>query len=206
MSNRKSVRGRPKQDLAAAEEKKLAIVEVARKLFQEQGVEAVSMRKIASGVGVSPMTLYQYFENKSQLLHFIWEEFFTVLFGEIEQGMSRCNEPNQKLRVACTGYLDYWFRHPDHFRMVFLNEDRAEQDNQFFLQHAEIEERMNALFLPAMQACFPVKPSDELLAKLQLLMCVMNGIALNLITISEYEWPCYTSLLECYLDQLFSGA
>jgi hypothetical protein len=33
----------------------------------------------------------------------------------------------------------------------------------------------------------------------------MNGIALNLITISEYQWPGHECLLDAYLDLLIES-
>jgi len=148
------------------------------------------------------MTLYKYFANKNEILHHIWEEFFVELFTELQEKVLAENSHEAKFRTACHEYLNYWFKHPDRFRMVFLNEDRAESEGNFFFHHADIETRMNEVFLPLVQSVFARKEHEQLLIITQGLICQMHGIALNLITISEYQWSVHRSLLDAYLDLL----
>lgn len=44
------------------------IVAVARRILQEEGVEAVSMRRVAKEVGATPMALYHHVRDKDELL------------------------------------------------------------------------------------------------------------------------------------------
>ncbi|MFI6039729.1 TetR/AcrR family transcriptional regulator [Streptomyces sp. NPDC051315] len=47
---------------------KQRIVDVARRILEEEGVEAVSMRRIAKEVGATPMALYHHVRDKDELL------------------------------------------------------------------------------------------------------------------------------------------
>ncbi|MEU2281281.1 helix-turn-helix domain-containing protein [Streptomyces sp. NPDC013178] len=47
---------------------KQQIVDVARRILQEEGVEAVSMRRVAKEVGATPMALYHHVRDKDELL------------------------------------------------------------------------------------------------------------------------------------------
>jgi AcrR family transcriptional regulator len=163
------------------------------------------MRRIAADVGMGVMTLYKYFANKNAILHHIWDEFIVELFVGLQEKVLAENTHSDKFRVACYEYLNYWFKHPERFRMVFLNEDRAESESSFFFHHANIEVRMNKVFLPLTQLVFGGKSDEQLLKIIQGVMCHMNGIALNLITISEYQWPGHECLLDAYLDLLIES-
>lgn len=44
------------------------IVDVARRIIREEGVEAVSMRRVAKEVGATPMALYHHVRDKDELL------------------------------------------------------------------------------------------------------------------------------------------
>ena len=160
------------------------------------------MRKIAADVGMGAMTLYKYFGNKNEILHHIWEDFFVELFTGLQEKVLAEHSHTDKFRVACYAYLNYWFKHPDRFRMVFLNEDRADSESSFFFHHADIETRMHEVFLPLARKVLVGNSHEQLLKTIQGLICHMHGIALNLITISEYHWSGHKLLLDAYLDLL----
>jgi TetR/AcrR family transcriptional repressor of mexJK operon len=67
--------GRPKDP-----EKRAAILEAARRLFITQGYERVSMDQIASGAGVSMLTVYSHYGDKDSL-------FGEAVRAHCEQGM-----------------------------------------------------------------------------------------------------------------------
>lgn len=58
----------PKQRLSTDE-----VVEAAIALADAQGIEALSMRKVAEAVGVSPMSLYTYVPSKTELLDLMFD-------------------------------------------------------------------------------------------------------------------------------------
>ncbi len=58
----------PKQRLSTAE-----VVDAAVALADAEGVQALSMRKVAEAVGVSPMSLYTYVPSKAELLDLMFD-------------------------------------------------------------------------------------------------------------------------------------
>src|ERR1043165_7966959 len=61
------------------------LCEAAERLFAEKGPEAVTMRQLASELGVSPMTPYRYFEDKEDILAAVRASAFTR-FAEALEG------------------------------------------------------------------------------------------------------------------------
>jgi AcrR family transcriptional regulator len=55
------------------------ILDAARTLFVERGIEAVSMREIAKKINYSATTLYNYFVDKEALLQAVCDEDFLAL-------------------------------------------------------------------------------------------------------------------------------
>jgi|GEM_PF-2263431 len=100
---------------------KQRIVETARRLFAERGLENVSMRKLASELGYSPGTLYLYFPSQTDLFSEIWREDFDNLEAAFKDIVSKsCQTPLECLAAVLKGYARYWFERPDHFRVSFL--------------------------------------------------------------------------------------
>ena len=60
---------------AHRERQRRRILDAAWKLFDERGIDRVSMAEITSGSGVQPSTVYQYFANKDEI---VW-----ALLGEL---------------------------------------------------------------------------------------------------------------------------
>lgn len=63
---------------------KAALISAAKKLLAEKGIEALSLRTIASEVGVSHMAPYAHFKNKTELFQAIAATGFKALAQRME--------------------------------------------------------------------------------------------------------------------------
>ncbi len=142
------------------------------------------------------MTLYGYFRSKNEILRFIWEDFFATLFRRIQRAAQR-GSPLQRLRRAATAYLDYWCEHPEHYRMVYLNQDRTAEDERYYVDDSSVIERFTLFreLIAAMQADGSACDGDPQ-ALTEALICALIGLSHALITIPEYRWQPRARLLE----------
>lgn len=98
----------------AKDDRREAIVDVARRAFLEFGYAGTSMNCIAGRVGGSKATLYNYFESKEELLAAVIEE----KCDQIAQFMSAAEMDSQgDLRAALTNF-------GEHFVQFLLGEER----------------------------------------------------------------------------------
>lgn len=88
------------------------------RLFQRGGERGVSMRLLASELGISTMALYNYFPTKAHLMHHIWADMLRLACaqGEHAASASRCDW--SRLDACLQGFLSYWVDHPDHLRQI----------------------------------------------------------------------------------------
>jgi AcrR family transcriptional regulator len=117
---------------ADAVKNRALLLETAKRLFEEQGVETVSMTAIADAAGVGKGTLYRHFENKIELIHALLDHRQRDLQARtFEKLASRTIPATEKLRwfltevirfVSCLDVLRYLpedlvltLRHPAHF-------------------------------------------------------------------------------------------
>jgi AcrR family transcriptional regulator len=61
------------------EKLRASILDAARMLFVERGIDAVSMREIAKKINYSATTLYHHFADKEALLQAVCDEDFLKL-------------------------------------------------------------------------------------------------------------------------------
>jgi len=102
---------------AAAEQ---AIVESARDILADQGMDALSMRSVAERVGVSATAIYHYFENKDELVSRVVQEGFHQ-FGEYLQAVADQHPRGslERVRAIGEGYLRFALEHQSYFRVLF---------------------------------------------------------------------------------------
>lgn len=96
-----------------------SILDAARTLFVERGIEAVSMREIAKQIHYSATTLYHHFADKDALLQAVCEEDFLKLANRMREIMQM---PNLIERIQAFGksYAIFALRHPSHYRLMFM--------------------------------------------------------------------------------------
>jgi AcrR family transcriptional regulator len=186
-----SKRGRPNQTNQQRQAIQDKIIDAARELFVSQGYASVSMRRLASAVNCTPMTLYSYFERKIDILRFLWADVFAELFDQLDQVLKKTKKAELELAAISKAYVAFWIERPEQYRMVFLSADVSQPEVSVFMQQDEIAKRYGIFFQCMAKALAPeggLFDQIELKLKVETLICALNGIAHNLITISEYQW------------------
>jgi AcrR family transcriptional regulator len=101
-------------------ETRQSILDAARELFAESGFEAVSMRKIAARVGLTPTAIYFHFHDKRALFIELCRGDFLSLAHEFA-AIARIPDPVERLRRTGYAYIDFAMAHPNHYRLMFMS-------------------------------------------------------------------------------------
>ncbi len=96
-----------------------SILDAARSLFVERGIEAVSMREIAKKINYSATTLYHHFADKEALLQAVCDEDFLALAGGMHDIM-QIPDLIMRIQALCKGYALFALQHPNHYRLMFM--------------------------------------------------------------------------------------
>jgi len=94
------------------------ILRAARALFEAGGAEAVSMRRVADAVGLTPMAIYRHFPGRGALLKRISDDSFDEI---AHHWLARNKGGDALTRVVALQriYLDYALAHPHLFDHAF---------------------------------------------------------------------------------------
>jgi AcrR family transcriptional regulator len=187
-------KGRPKLSNEELESRKSALITIAKRLFLEEGYQAVSMRKIASAAGISPMMLYKSFDNKRDILRYIWTDIFVEVREHCSVAADSAKSDREKLHRFCSAFLQYWLANPEHYRVVYLESDQLESSGDTYFADDEI---VTSLFgqLATLVAALSSEETDVEL-KANLLTLQLQGIAHGLIVLSEISWGDPKQLLD----------
>src|ERR1043165_2427905 len=90
----------------------------ARGLFDEGGVEGISMRRVAEKVGITPMAIYKHYPDKDALLNALMLDGFAA--WEARVGRLEAEAPLAWLDQMSEAYLDFALDEPRRYEAAFL--------------------------------------------------------------------------------------
>lgn len=111
------------------------ILDAARDLFVEKGVQAVTMREIAKRIGYSPTAIYLHFKDKESLLQELCNTDFLALADNLSS-ILEIKDPIRKMVELGKSYAHFALSHPNHYRLLFMTSRPVQEYcNASDLQH-----------------------------------------------------------------------
>lgn len=90
-----------------------AIIEAARKVFQEKGYKEATMRDIAAEAGVNMAMVHYYFRSKENLFYLVLDEAFRLLVEKIVTVLTNDNlDIFEKIRTIVREYITFFSEKP----------------------------------------------------------------------------------------------
>jgi len=94
------------------------IAHAALQILEADGPDAVSMRRVADAVGITPMAIYHHFVSREALLNSITDHEFSKFLAYIE-AVPTSGSAELRIIRAMLAYVDYAFDRPRIFDYVF---------------------------------------------------------------------------------------
>lgn len=108
---------------------KVALIQAAIEALKIESLEAISMRKLASSIGVSHNAPYMHFPDKEALWIAISDVGFEGLMKEIEDAVQAHSLWQDRLKAGCIAYVNFAENNREYllvmFRVVTLDGKRA---------------------------------------------------------------------------------
>lgn len=95
------------------------LLDSALRLLDAGGVEAVTLREVGIGAGVSHNAPYKHFANKEALLAAVAARELSERAMQFANLVMRQPDPVQRVRAVLHGYTDWAREHPARFKLVF---------------------------------------------------------------------------------------
>ncbi|TCR16791.1 TetR/AcrR family transcriptional regulator [Streptomyces sp. BK205] len=98
------------------------LLDIAGRLLEDGGADALTIRAVASSAGVTPPAVYLHFSSKRELVHATCLRVWSSLFGELEAVSEGISDPVTALYETCVAYIAFGLRHPAQYRLVMDGE------------------------------------------------------------------------------------
>ncbi|HEX7005693.1 MAG TPA: helix-turn-helix domain-containing protein [Alphaproteobacteria bacterium] len=109
--------GRAARTRAVHDFKRAAIVEAARRVFAEHGLDGASVRLIARAAGYTPGAIYFYFPSKEHIYGDILNESLAALGRAVKGAAAAAPDAETRLRAAARAFFVYYRDHPDELEL-----------------------------------------------------------------------------------------
>lgn len=100
------------------EQRKSHILDTARALLFEKGLNATSINQIAKRSELSIGAIYFYFKDKEELFAALQLEGLDLLRQAIEKAMKKASSPEEKIRSIGMAYLRFSEEHKNYFDII----------------------------------------------------------------------------------------
>lgn len=96
------------------------LIDIGVEVLAEDGMQALSLRKVARRAGVSHNAPYMHFADKEALLAAIAEAGFKTLGQEMKRAVGATSEGSvEQLSEVSRVYVTFALEHPQHFQVMF---------------------------------------------------------------------------------------
>lgn len=109
------------------------LIETAWRLVETEGVDRLSLNRVATAVGIKAPSLYNYVANKAALVKAINTLTLERLFAALEDAISEMKTPNDKLMALARAYRAFAHAHPTTYTLAFTTIEatkRPDHDKQ----------------------------------------------------------------------------
>jgi AcrR family transcriptional regulator len=108
---------------------KNALIKAGIEILSKEGVNGLSLRKVARKAGVSHAAPYAHFADKQALVAAIATDGYRKIYEKIAGVMEQYpDDPLRQLVEMAWAYVEFGLEEPDHFRITFSGTVEKERD------------------------------------------------------------------------------
>ncbi|WP_025761336.1 TetR/AcrR family transcriptional regulator [Dyadobacter tibetensis] len=163
-----------------------AIIQTAKDIANKSGWTSVSIRKIADLIEYSPPILYEYFDNKDQLLEAIRQEGFDQLETDFQSIKTHYSNAEKQLIEVARSIWNFAVTQPEVFQVMFNLEGAFCESKQVYSRAMNIKNN------PVWEMIAQLRPkSAEAVTKTYYeYWCLTYGfVAITMTTQPSYAFP-----------------
>lgn len=169
-------------------------------LVKTNDLDAVSIRAVATAVGITPPSIYMHFDRKEELILAVCERHFQAIDDVMLRAAVGIDDPVERVRAMGRAYIRFGLERPEQYRFLFMT-----RTPEWAADH--MREKINDLagfgrVVDAVDRCIKsgvFKKNDPFLVACGLWMSV-HGVTSLLISKPSFPWPKKKALIDHAID------
>jgi AcrR family transcriptional regulator len=114
---------------------KNALIKAGVEILAQEGIDGLTLRKVAQRAGVSHNAPYSHFSDKQSLIAAISTEGFKQLYDELDAAvLSHPSDPKRQLQEGAWAYVQFAMNNTDTFKIMFSGVLEKEKEYPAFVE------------------------------------------------------------------------
>lgn len=109
------------------------MIKEAKQILQTDGIEGLSMRRLAQKLQQTPGIVYHYFKNKDELLLAIVQEGYGRIMRVIQEQAAIERPIEQKLYYTLKSYMEEMLKEPQIYQIIMQSQHQLIKENTYIL-------------------------------------------------------------------------
>lgn len=160
------------------------ILNAAREIASNSGIDGISIRKIAEMIEYSPAIIYHYFKNKEEIIEILIEENYRKILAALSSFNTANKTREEKLTESCKSFIMLAVQMGDAYKSIMLNNSATVLAHTSVLQRGAAYERPAiAMLCGALRELpgFTKKADTQVELTAQIIWSLAFGLSLRLI-------------------------
>jgi AcrR family transcriptional regulator len=167
---------------------------------------SISIRAIASAVGVTPPSIYIHFADRNELIFAVCDRQWRQLEARLDAAAAAADDPVERVVRRGRAYVEFGLTHPEHYRILLMSRD-AEVPARY-ADRALFTQRL--AFDPLVADLRAAMDAGDIVATDPLELCLVlfgavHGLTSLLVTKASFDWPPVDDMFDRLVNTLLTG-
>jgi AcrR family transcriptional regulator len=146
---------------AVSDHRRKLVLDAAREVFQEHGLDGASMREIAKKAGYTPGAIYSYFRSKEEMYGELLAESLERLNEAVEAGAASSAASDDRLCAAALAFYRFYAENPRDLDLGFYLFHGLKPHGLTKELNSHLNQRLRAALQPVEQALHELGVEQE---------------------------------------------
>lgn len=187
------------------EEMRELILQTAADIIGDEGIEKLSIRKIAGRIEYSPSIIYHYFKDKDEILNSVMQKGYKKIVTAVSSTKIESTSPEDRLKQMTKNYIEAALSMPEEFIAVQLNDSKEVLKHTSYLFKGASEEKTAlAVLYNCLKEIYNEIEIDEKTIEMTAQMIAVStlGLIIKLITERNIDNEQRQSLIEFFSNEI----
>ena len=188
------------------EEKRGLILSTAQEIVRTEGIEKLSIRKIADKIEYSPAIIYHYFKDKDDIIHHLMRSEYQKIIHAVSTMASSTGTPEQRLKSGVKSFINVALEMSDAYLSIMLSTSPIILANTSILDKGASGRRQAlGILCRLVEEIFDTTDLDFIELTAQILWTSIFGLITRLIIEKNIDGDQRERLINHYLKCMVDG-